>query len=87
MNPFLANVVIDLFIRGGPIMWPILICLVSALIVVVERTLWWWSLQRRVRDDARWTKLSKPLPKAVSNRRCGSRGKGTIRFWPQSTKD
>ena len=50
MSPLFANVVIDLFVRGGPIMWPILFCLVAALVVVVERGLWWWSLKRRVRE-------------------------------------
>jgi len=52
MNPFFANIVVDYFIRGGPIMWPILACLVAALVVVAERALWWWSLQRRVRKGA-----------------------------------
>jgi biopolymer transport protein ExbB len=52
MNPILANIVLDLFLRGGPIMWPLLLCLVAALIVVIERSLWWWSLQRRVREEA-----------------------------------
>ena len=51
MNVLLANIVVDYFIRGGPIMWPILFCLVAALVVVVERALWWWSLQRRVREE------------------------------------
>ena len=32
-------------------MWPILFCLVAALIVVAERALWWWSLQRRSSND------------------------------------
>jgi biopolymer transport protein ExbB len=51
MSPFFANVVIDLFLRGGPIMWPILFCLVAALVVVAERGAWWWSLKRRVREQ------------------------------------
>jgi biopolymer transport protein ExbB len=51
MPPLFANIVVDFFIRGGPIMWPILFCMVAALVVVAERAVWWWSLQRRVNDD------------------------------------
>jgi biopolymer transport protein ExbB len=46
-----ANIVIDYFIKGGPIMWPILFCLVAALAVVIERSLWWWQLTRQLRLD------------------------------------
>lgn len=49
MQPVLANIVVDLFLKGGPIMWPILFCLLAALVVVAERALWWWSLGRRLR--------------------------------------
>jgi biopolymer transport protein ExbB len=52
MKPMLANVVFDLFLRGGPIMWPILACLIAALVVAVERALWWWSLSRRSESAA-----------------------------------
>lgn len=47
-----GNIVFDLFLRGGPIMWPILACFVAALVVVVERSLWWWGLHRQTRADA-----------------------------------
>ena len=46
-----ANVAVDFFVRGGPIMWPILLCLLAALVVVIERSLWWWSLGRRSRVE------------------------------------
>lgn len=42
----LANLFIDLFIQGGPIMWPILACLFAALAVVIERTVWWLRLRK-----------------------------------------
>jgi biopolymer transport protein ExbB len=52
MNPLFANVVVDVFLRGGPIMWPILLCLIAAVAVAMERTLWWWALNRRVKMAA-----------------------------------
>ena len=61
MNPLFANLALDFFIRGGPLMGPILLCLVASLVVVVERSLWWWQLGRRSRRetlDATFTALS-----------------------------
>ena len=37
----LANVVVDLFFKGGPIMYPILVVGVVALCVILERSVWW----------------------------------------------
>ncbi len=51
MSPVIANVIFDFFLRGGPIMWPILLCLVAALVVIVERMLWWWQLERQVQAE------------------------------------
>src|SRR6516165_8055808 len=47
MHPILANIIVDYFLKGGPIMWPILVAFLAALIVVIERILWWWNLGRR----------------------------------------
>lgn len=47
IHPTFANVAFDFFLKGGPIMWPILLCLLAALTVVLERALWWWSLHKR----------------------------------------
>lgn len=52
MMPMFANVVLDVFIKGGPVMWPIVLCLVAALVVAVERGIWWWSLTRRHKAGA-----------------------------------
>jgi biopolymer transport protein ExbB len=50
MTPVFANIVFDIFLRGGPIMWPIMACLLAAVVVGLERGLWWWSLGRRTRS-------------------------------------
>ena len=65
MLRILANVVVDYFLEGGPIMWPILVALVAAIAVVLERSLWWWGLWRRTRS-ARLQKASTPSPPATS---------------------
>lgn len=36
-----GNIIIQFFIKGGPIMWPILICALIAVAVVGERIFWW----------------------------------------------
>ncbi|MDB6128907.1 MAG: tolQ [Verrucomicrobiales bacterium] len=47
MKPLIANIVVDFFLKGGPLMGPILLCMIAALVVVFERTLWWLALKRR----------------------------------------
>jgi len=40
MHPILANVAVDLFLKGGPIMYPLLVAAVVAVAVAGERLLW-----------------------------------------------
>lgn len=44
----LANIVVQFFEAGGPIMWPILLSALVTIAVVGERVFWWWreSLRR-----------------------------------------
>jgi biopolymer transport protein ExbB len=51
MNLSPANILVDYFQEGGPIMWPILVAFLAALTVVIERALWWWSLWRRTQSQ------------------------------------
>lgn len=46
MRPFLANTLVDLFHKGGPIMWPIIVVTVFAIAIIAERSWWWIQLAR-----------------------------------------
>ncbi len=37
----MSNIVIDTFVKGGPVMWPLLITSVASASVAVERAVWW----------------------------------------------
>ncbi len=50
MHAVMANVVMEYFDRGGPMMWPILVVMLFALTVIIERSLWWRSLSQRTRS-------------------------------------
>jgi biopolymer transport protein ExbB len=43
----LANIILQFFLQGGPVMWPILICALVAVAVVGERAFWWWRESRK----------------------------------------
>jgi biopolymer transport protein ExbB len=67
---FLANVVIDFIIKGGPIMYPILAVGLVAICVVAERIVWWLRLilQRKPKQlDDVYTALEEgDLARAIS---------------------
>jgi biopolymer transport protein ExbB len=50
MYPILGNLIVDYFLKGGPIMWPILVALLAAITVFTERLIWWLMLHRRSRS-------------------------------------
>ena len=52
----LANVLVQYFEAGGPIMYPILITGIVAVAVVGER-IFWWSRESRKRDPQTLEKL------------------------------
>jgi biopolymer transport protein ExbB len=52
----LANIVAEYFIKGGPIMWPILVTALVAVAVVGER-IFWWTRESSRRDPATLEKL------------------------------
>jgi biopolymer transport protein ExbB len=47
MNLILSNVIEDWFLKGGPIMWPILAAFLAAVTVFLERMFWWIRLRHR----------------------------------------
>ena len=51
-----ANILVQNFEAGGPVMWPILITALVAVAVVGERTFWWFRESRK-RDPQRLERL------------------------------
>src|SRR5215467_3480831 len=51
-----ANILVERFEAGGPVMWPILITALVAVAVVGERIFWWYRESSR-RDPAKLEKL------------------------------
>ena len=56
MNPILANIVLEFFLKGGPVMWPILVSAIVAVAVVGERA-FWWCRESRKRDPQKLEQL------------------------------
>ena len=59
----LANIVVQFFQRGGPVMWPILVCAFVAVAVVGERAFWWWRESQK-RDPQKLEQLLAALENA-----------------------
>ena len=51
-----TNPVINYFIKGGPIMWPILILSIIAVTVILERIVW-WARQKTLRETSKLEKV------------------------------
>ena len=51
-----ANIVVSLFLKGGPVMWPILVVTIVAVAVVGERTIW-WIRENMKREPAKLEKI------------------------------
>ena len=50
------NPVIDFFLKGGPIMWPILVVSIVAVAVIIERVIW-WTRERSRREPEKIEKV------------------------------
>lgn len=48
-DPILSNIVIETFIEGGWVMWPILATFFLALCVILDRATWWLRLRSSLR--------------------------------------
>ena len=59
----MANIVVEFFGKGGPVMWPILLAALVAVAVVGERAFWWMRESRR-RDPKKLEQLLAALENA-----------------------
>jgi biopolymer transport protein ExbB len=44
----IANIIVDTFLHGGIIMWPLLVLSFAALAVIAERLVWWIAARRKL---------------------------------------
>jgi biopolymer transport protein ExbB len=52
----LANIALEFFLKGGPVMWPILVSALVAVAVVGERA-FWWLRESRKRDPQKMEQM------------------------------
>ena len=59
----LANIIVEYFLKGGWIMWPILVTAIVAVAVVGERVIW-WTRESFKRDPERLERILAHLENA-----------------------
>lgn len=42
---------VNMFIKGGPVMWPLLACSLLAMTFVIERVFFWWRERHRIDEE------------------------------------
>jgi biopolymer transport protein ExbB len=62
----IANIIVQFFLKGGPIMWPILLSGLVAVAVVGERFFWWWRESQK-RDPKKLAQILGALENADVN--------------------
>ncbi|MGZ4987824.1 MAG: MotA/TolQ/ExbB proton channel family protein, partial [Limisphaerales bacterium] len=71
-----ANIAYEFFLKGGPVMWPMLFCALAAIAVLGERAYWWWR-ETQQRDPRKveqvLTALDKSDVEAAKNIATGSK--------------
>lgn len=58
-----ANIAYEFFLKGGPVMWPMLFCALAAIAVLGERT-YWWLRETRQRDPRKVEQVLTALEKS-----------------------
>jgi biopolymer transport protein ExbB len=46
----------EMFLKGGPLMWPLLLCSILSLAITIERLVYWWR-ERRLQNKGRLTRM------------------------------
>jgi len=58
-----ANIIVQFFLKGGPVMWPMLVCAFVAVAVLGERAVWWWRESQK-RDPKKLEQILAALENA-----------------------
>ena len=50
----------EIFLKGGPVMWPLLVCSILSLTISLERAIFWWK-QKREQEQELTVRVFGPL--------------------------